>query len=231
MKLRIFLLLAALVLFAGSGFVVAEEPFDEDTRRETIYFLGNPVASQDDYFFTRFFSNPAKNGILSETVPQYGGVDLIESETASYFHKADQKGNDTNTEVHEDSTTHRTEDKNSVYEFANSFQSSITEKIGVMKQNDTIVILDSREDDAEASDEFQSSDNGTYSSLVFDKKTIRNDPNRPKFISGSAYTGDFKEEDLFLHSPLSAPITLLIFMFGFCIVLIMATTVGIKLKD
>ena len=204
----------AAVLFFSVGIVsaVAEEPDDEDTRRETIYLLGNPVVTKGDQTFTQTVYDIANETILSETQTKYSGI--VQTESGS------------NTE-----TVWNKDDEDRIYDFSTSFAYSITKEIGMVGQNNGETELDSTEADSEASDNLQLSDNGAYAIFVFEKRAFKNVQNRPQITGGSSNrTAELKVDD-YSRSPVSTPFMMLVFMFCFFVILVMATTVGIKLKD
>lgn len=221
----------AAVLFFSVGIVsaVAEEPDDEDTRRETIYFLGNPVAAQGNYAFSQHLYDTAKISVLDETQSKYS---VIAQTAAGDTPAADKNGDNTaSASLGNALTTHRAYDETSIYDLSKSFEYSFSQKLGFTGQNDSDTASGSTEANAETSDNSKLSDNGAYSILVFEKKAFKNDQNRPQITGASGRrNGEIKKKEEF-RSPVSAPFMMLVFLLCICIILVMSTTVGIKLKD
>lgn len=71
---------AAILFFsAGIAFAAAEEPADEETRRETTYLVFNPATADSKTLYTRYFYDPAGNNRLTIQLPQYNGITETES--------------------------------------------------------------------------------------------------------------------------------------------------------
>ena len=71
---------AAILFFSADvAFAVAEEPADEETRRETTYTIFNPATADSKTLFARYFYDPAGNNRLTIRLPQYNGIAETES--------------------------------------------------------------------------------------------------------------------------------------------------------
>lgn len=199
MRLCSIFLAAATILSVGIVSAVAEEPADEETRRELTYISGSPAAVKGGSVFSRYF-HQSGNSILASTLPRFS----------------------TETDI----------GNLQVYDFSVPFDNIITETIGytgrIAAQNES----DLPEANAEASDETPVLDNAAYASiLVFEKKVFKNGLNRPQVMSGGLYSSELKDEEEMLFSHLSTPLTLLLITIAFCIIMVVSTTVGIKLKE
>ena len=208
MKFCNIFLAVAVFLSVGIAFAVAEEPIDGEPGRETVQTSGSDQVI---------------------TLSRYRDIAGTESRWTSY--SAGKKHVDIKALLETTFAPYRTDDELQVYEFAISFDNSITKTIGVTERNDSYQPSVFPDAGAESSDGSPSSDNGAYAILVYEKKVFRDGMNRPKTMSGGFYGDNIKEEDDVSKSPLSTPILLLVFMLTFCIILIISTTVGIKLND
>jgi len=233
MRLCNFFLAAAVFLLVGISRPVAGEPADEDTLRETTYSLNDTVAVKGNNSFAQYF-NDAKNDSLTIILPKYKGTTETKSLWALYtpgYHNTDTKTSfDGSTDPADAQASHPADNGISqVYEFSVSFDNSISEDIGRTGQSDDDS-LDFLGVVAAGTDDRQLSDNGSSSILVFRKTTPRNSQNRARILSGGSYLNEFEKEEDF-NSPLTTPIALLLLMFGFCIILVIYTSAGEKMKE
>lgn len=235
MKLCNIFLTAAVFLSVGIVFAVAEETADGEIRGETAQTVGSQSATSD-----KDASAPPRNasehGDLAVTLPQYRDSVKTNGGRAAYLAGTDYNG--IKTALAQASGTYRTEEKRQVYDFAVPFNNSVTKDIGVTERNDSNRVSSPAEADAgkptrmseTTSDSYQTTDKGS-AILTFEKKAFKDDFNRPQIMSGGFKGDNLKEEEKVTASPLSTPLTMLLFMFALFIIIILATTVGIKLKD
>jgi hypothetical protein len=228
MRLRNFFLAAAIFLSAGMVSAVAEEPAEGETRRETTHASGSRANENGQKAFTRSVPDTPDSSILTDILPQYSVIAGTEDGRSRF--PIGNYYNDETPSTDEAPAFRRDDVERHVYDFASPFDNSILNGLGFTGRKDSETESDLPEANAEQPDAFQLSDNGAYSILVFEKKVFRNDQNRPKIMSGGVYDRDIQEEEV-SSSPLSTPILMLITMITFCIILVIATTVGLKLKD
>jgi len=205
MKHRSVLLSAALVFFTGIGFVAAEDSADESDYIETTYIESGrtdaPVGNS-----LGLFSDLEKGWI------SLGGAEISESETAALF--ASLAG-----------------DRHSVYDPAVSFADIDLDGFGFFGFDDTVNPLDAPEADAESSANSLVSVNGPYTFLIFKNLAFTNSDNRPQFISDSPYSSNLNGDDNSGRSPYSFPVTILFITIMCCVLLVLFTSTGFKLKD
>ena len=254
MKSCNILLAAALFLFVGIVFADAEEPADEDTRRDTIYSSGSPAAVKGNSFFTQYFYNPERKKALSIKLPRYNGIAKTEN-IWTYYYSGEDIDNGANAAP--DDALHpsgsrtiqpgegvladagaggvnkkHADDERGIYDLTVPFDHSLADGADFAGAGESDTVLDFHEFKTEASDELQSSEkSGVYPILVFVEKAFYNSQNRARILSGITYVGDFEDEDKYTTSPLSVPLALFFVALGVGILLVMYTTVGIKKKN
>jgi len=246
-------LVATIFFLVGICFAVAEEPADEDARRETTYTFVNPSTANVQALLNQYFFNTPRDIPLTITLPRYRGVAEIESLWSFYsvgYQFDDLKNLFDETLRPGSAQTGRTVDGRGVeaagqanpsasptgneprvYDLSCSFANSVTYNIGLAGRDDYDVFFRFRAADADAADDSLSSDDGTASILKFEKTLSNNGENGPRIMSGGSYGNDISEGDGYYGTPLSTPLTMLLLLIGFFIVVVMYTTVGIKLKD
>lgn len=226
MKICNILLAVALFLSVGIIVAVAEEPADEDTRRDDIYTFGNSTAVKGKNAFTQYFYNTPRSNPLTITLPLYKGI--AETESGRSLYSVENRFTISNANADEASYA---DNEMHVYDFDSSFDDSVMEKIGFIGRYVKDNVPDPFLVNARAPEGFQSLDNGTYAVLAFDKKVSKDSQNRPKIMSDGSYLGDYKETQDYSASPYSAPMSLLLLLICFCIILVMHTTTEVKWKD
>jgi hypothetical protein len=227
MKLCNIFLTAAVFLSVGIVFAVAEETADGEIRGETAQTVGSQSATNDKDASTRSASAPCD---LTITLSQYRAGARTEGGRPAYMAGIDHDAINTALRQASD-TSYRTDEERQVYDFAIPFNNRVTKDIGVTERNDINRVSGPAGAEAGRTDSFQSSENGAYSILAFEKKVMKDGFNRPQIMSGGFNSDNLKEEEKVTSSPLSTPLMMLLFMFAFYIIMVLATTVGIKLKD
>jgi len=241
---------AALFLFVGIVFADAEEPADEDMRRDTIYSSVNPAAVKGNSFFTQYFYNPERKKALSIKLPRYNGIAKTENIWTYYYSGEDiDKGANAAPDDALHPSGSRTnqpgeggfladsgaggvnlkhaDDERGIYDLTVPFDPSVAAGADFAGAGESDTVLDFHEFKAGTSNELQSSEKkGARLVLVFVEKAFYNSQNRARILSGITYVGDFEDEDEFAPSPLSAPLALFFVALGVGILLVMYTTVG-----
>ena len=240
MKLRNILLSAELFLFAGIASAVAEDPADEDARRETIYITGAAVPEAGNNYM-QYFLDTAGNGSLGTALFRYDGAAATEDVgyAAGYekddaneaFHddpaSADNKATDAGGDPGETGMTAPAESRPSgsdglhAYDFALSYDYSITPEIGFTGREEGADNSDSAIAEPAASDDSRVPDKGPQSVLVFEKNAFKNGQINAQLIENDSRLEDSEEEGGILS--LSGPIALLLVGVGIGIVLVMHT--------
>ena len=201
MKLRSIFSAATLCLSVGIAFAVAEEPADEDSRRELIYSFGEAAASAKE------------DNTMAKALLQYAGASDPENgwpDTVAYQ-------NDGSTETDDDAFRD--------YDFSIPYDESMTEKIGIVGLMDDNGELISATSSTTATDN-SPLDKASDSILFFEKKAYRNAPDLTKITFESSISEDYegKKEEESLIVPLAAPISLLILIIGFGVILVTYTS-------
>lgn len=225
MRLCNFFLAAAVFLLVGLSRSVAGEPADEETLRETTDRHSDAITAKGNNSFAQYFRD-AKNDSLTIILPEYKGTTEANSLRSLYTPGYHNSGTKTPSNAPADPDN---DAKLHVYDFAVSFDNSIPEDIGITGRRDDD-IPGFQELLAAEADENQLPDNGSASILVFRKTTPKNSQNRARILSGGSYINEFEKEEDF-NSPLTTPIALLLLLFGFCIILVIYTSAGAKMKD
>ena len=249
------LLAAALFLFVGIVFADAEEPAEEDTRRDTIYSSGSPAVAKGNSFFTQYFYNPERKKALSIKLPRYNGIAKTES-IWIYYYSGEDIDNSANA-APDDAlppsgprmiqpgeggsladagaggvNTKHADDEHGIYDLTVPFDHSVADGTDFAGAGESDTVLDFHEFKAGTSNELQSSEKkGVRLVLVFVEKAFYNSQNRARILSGITYVGDFEDEDKYATSPLSVPLALFFVALGVGILLVMYTTVGNKKKN
>lgn len=253
MRLRNFFPATAFFLTFGVAFAFALEPVDENTRRETIYPFRYPASAESNNIFVQYFFDKTGNKTLTIKLIPYKSI--TEAEDAWSFHTSEHIfNNSTNTPSDEDlplsddripqsdtesipteaeataPTAKRVvdEDRVPVYVFSIPFDDSISEEMGFTgsQDSDDENELSFLKDEFKESKDSQLSDNGLYSSLVFNKKAYLNSPNSTHILFGGDYGKSFKKKDDDAGISFSTPVALFFLTLGAGIVLVMYTATG-----
>lgn len=248
MRFRIFFPAAAFFLAFGFAFAFAIEPSDEKDRRETIYPFRSPASAESSNTFARYFSDYAGNSIL--TIRLFPYKSITEPESAWSFYSArqffDSSINNTSDEgaplsdarmPQSESAAETTAPTSNriagevsppVYDFSIPFNERITEEIGYTgpRGNDDEYELGFLIDEFKEPKDSQLSDNGLFSSLVFQKKASLNNPNSAHILFGGDYDKKFRKTDDSADISFSTPFALFFFTLGVGIVMVMFTSTG-----
>lgn len=229
MKLCNIFLTAAVFLSVGIVFAVAEETADGEIRGETAQAIDGQSAINDKDASPR---SASASRDLPITLSQYRDSVKTDSGRTAYLAGAEYKYNGIKTALTQASSAYRTDEERQVYDFAVPFDNSVIKEIGFTERNDNSRVSGSDGSSASPRGAYQTSDNEAYSTiLVFEKKILKDDFNRPQIMSGGFQGDNLKEEKKVAASPLSTPLMLLLFTFTFYILIVVATTVGIKIKE
>lgn len=253
MRLRNIFPAAAFFLTLGAAFAFALEPADDNTRRETIYPFRYPTSAESNNIFVQYFFDKTGNNTLTIKLIPYKSI--TEAEDAWSFHTSEHVfNNSTNTPSNEDlplsddrmsqsdtgsilteaeasaPAAKRVVDEDTlpVYDFSIPFDDSIPEEMGFTESQDS----DDEDELGFLKDEFkksrdsQLSDNGLYSSLVFNKKAYLNSPNSTHILFGGDYGKSFQEKSDEAGISFSTPVALFFLTLGAGIVLVMYTATG-----
>ena len=253
MRFRILFPAAVLFLAFGVAFTFAVEPADEKDHRETIYPFRYPASTESNNIFSQYFFDNAGNNTL--TIRLFPYKSITDPENAWRYYTAGQffdystnntpdegaslsdariPQSDTGSIPATASTTAPTAngiaDENTlpVYDFSIPFDERITEEIGFTEpsDNDDEYELSFLKDEFMEPKDSQLSNNGLFSSLVFQKKAFPNSPNNAHILFGGAYDKKFREKDDSAGISFSTPLALFFFMLGLGIVLVIFTSIG-----
>lgn len=252
--MRVFIIFLSVVFFPfiSAGYAFADEPADEDTRREITYAFGNHDPAKGENAFIRYFHHTDKNIVLTITLSRYSSIDETEKVWKSF--STDYKNGGTNASFDGSSdyaneqaaqaasesrfadaetggaNANRTDDELMVYKIDVPFDKSAVDKAGTAGYDDSDTLFVFPEVKTETSEGVQLSDGGTYSILVFEKKAFANSQNRAKILFGGSYTQSAEEAD-YSTSPYAIPLAILFLTLGGGIILAMFTTTGAKMDD
>lgn len=229
MKLRNILLPAVLFLFAGIASAAAEDPADEDARRETIYTPGAAAVPEVGNTYVLYFLDTAGDDSLSTGLFRYDGADATEDISyADGYEKngADAAIHDGSASDDDSSRSDAGEDPGNVetaglaasiapggdglhaYDFAVPYDNSITSEIGYTGREDSAEEPDSAVTEPAVSENSRVSDKGSQSILAFEKNAFKNGQIKAQFIASTSRLEDSEEESELLS--LSLPIALLL---------------------
>ena len=244
MKLRNIPLSAVLFLFVGIASAAAEDPADEDARRETIYTSGAAAVPEVGNTYAQYFLETAGNDSLSTALFRYDGA--VATEDVGYA--ADYEKDGVNAAFHDDPASVDDEASPSdaaeksgetepdasdvsrapgsdglhAYDFTVPYEYSITSEIGFTGPEDGADDPDAAvaESPVAASDDSRASDKGFQLVLAFEKNAFKNSQIKAQFIEGDSRIE--AEEEAGILS-LSTPIALLFVGLGVGIVVVMHT--------
>lgn len=245
----------AVVFSLGIAFAVAEEPADENTRRETTYLFGDVKDTEGTSTYARFFYDSAENDTSDMTRFQYDGTAGIESGRNDY--SAGYKKSDVIPRIREASFSGETrpplppEESESetdetapqaaasyepdngeplrVYDFSISFDDSVPEEIGFTRNKDGNSPVFPFEGIAEPTDNSRLSDNA-YTFLAFEKNAFTAEQNRAQLLSGNSYTDNDDEKTIFdlISSVISIPFAMISVAVCSGLILVAFTSTGKK---
>ncbi|MBR4255444.1 MAG: hypothetical protein IKQ16_10185 [Lentisphaeria bacterium] len=239
MNLRNILLPAVLFLSVGLASAVAEDPLDEDARRETIFTFGGAVPEGDNAY-ARFLLDAAENDPLcAALLLRYGGAAEMENGGFSVDYERDgahavsqeasgpddaasaaEAGSGKAATAGSAAFRNHGDDARRAYDFAISFEDSVTEEIGIAGREDGAEKNVFSVAETGASDDSRLLDKGT-AVLFFEKNACKNGQISSQFIVSSSRLEDSEEEDGILS--LSTPIALLLVALGGGIVIVIHT--------
>ena len=229
MRLHIFFLSAAVFLFVGIVFAVAEESTDKENR-ETAQTVGSPSVNNRNAF-PQPFHDASRSKNLTITLSQYR--DSAKTESGRALDTPAIRLNDSNAALSKTSASYHTDFENAphVYDFAVPSDDSVLKEIGITERNDSDRASSSTEVASEETAAYQISDNGASSNLVFEKKAFKNGLNRPKIISGGFKSDNFEIEKDVTANPLSIPFMILALALTFFVFVIIFTMNGVNLDN
>lgn len=249
--------LSAVIFSVGIASAVAEEPADENTRRETTYLFGDSAA-EGTSSYTRFLDF-AENDPADAMLFEHSGSNGSESGLSDYsvgYTKGDiyLKRHEASTPADsrdpllsaekdpaKDETAQqaasRLSDEDIValhfYDLSVSFADSVSETIGFTgrdNRNNPLVFFEVA---AETPDNLLLSDNGSYKFLSFEKNAFSEESNRAKLLSGNTLADYDDEENIFdiISSLLSIPFALVSIALCSGLMLVMFTSTGKKTNN
>ena len=226
-------LFPAVFFSLGIAFAVAEEPADENTRRETTYLFGDVTTAEGTSTYARFFYDSAEydasdmtrfgdgsarseNG-RNDYSDGYKKDDIIPRiHAASYSGDAPPPRPPAESDSATNATAPQTASSDSdgskalrFYDFSISFDDCVSEEIGLTRRNDGDEPLFPFEVVVKPPDISLLSDNA-YSFFAFEKNTFTAEQNRAQLLSGNSYTKNDNEESIFdiISSLFSIPFAL-----------------------
>lgn len=246
-------LLPAVSFSLGIAFALAEEPADENTRRETTYLFGDVTNTEGTSTYARFFFDSAENDTSNMTRFEDNGSAGIESGRNDY--SAGYRKNDVIPRIHaasfsgdSRSLSHAENEsaKNGTapqaalpdsgngealrwYDFSVSFDDSVSEEIGLTRRKDGNTPLFPFEGIAEPPVISRLSNNA-YSFLAFEKNTFTAEQNRAQLLSGNSYTDNSEEETIFdlISTVISIPFAMISVAVCSGLILVAFTSTGKK---
>jgi len=250
-------LLHAVCFSLGIAFAAAEEPADENTRRETTYLFGEVTATEGTSTYARYFFASAENDASDMSRFDYdNGSAGIESDRNEYsdgykkedviprIHAASYSGDTRSPQLSAESESATTgtasqaasrgpakdgEDALRVYDFSVSFDDSVSEAIGFTESNDRNKPVFFFESTAEQPDNPLMSDNA-YTFLTFEKNTFTIEQNRVQLLSGNSYTDNDEKETIFdiISTLISIPFAMVSVAVCLGLILVAFTSTGKK---
>ena len=247
----------AVIFFAGIAFAVAEEPADENMRRETTYLFGRSVVTEGTKIYTPSFvySTAENNGDDTTQFERSGftgnesgrddysagyrndGINKKRNEAESADRQEQEPEFSEEDEPEKDETaapeTSSTSDGNEtlhIYEFSVPFDDRVTETIGFTGGDGVDNPLVFAEVIPKLPDNSQLSDDGSYLFLSFEKNAFTNDENAAKILTGDSYDDEGEEESVFdiISKSFTIPFALLSIVVCGGLILVMFTSTGKK---
>ena len=228
MTIRSLFLTVSLFLSVGIAFGAAEEPVDEDTRRETTYFLGNVAEAKAPLFqfFSEFQNTDAAKsesswaydtaGDESDEATNLNG-DLTAAPASQSI--AGKESAETGTAALAASRASDNASFFHAYDFSVPFSDSILEKNGFWGHID-----DDNQPVSATPLASESADMQRINALFFfDKKAFSNDLIDARIMSERSNIDDLLKKEETFSSPLSTPFSMLFILIGFGIILVIYT--------